>query len=403
MLLFSPNCAMIESGDFVQGVFILKFKRILCGLLSSLVILGSGLSVSAESPDTRVEEILGSMTLHEKICQMMFMYQVQMPDVLAGSGTVGPYETGEKLRASLEAYPVGGILYDAGNMGSRDQFIELTDKGQEYSKYPMFAAVDEEGGRVARVGKTLGYVIGGVSTLNPMLSYEDQGPDVAKLNASIIGQNMEYYGLNLDFAPVADVHSNPANPIINDRAYSTTFEGAAGLIPSAVRGFHEAGVACTLKHFPGHGDTSSDTHKGTVFVEKSMDDIRAHELQPFRAGIAEGADMVMAAHITVREIGEPSLFSYDILTNLLRNECGFDGVIVSDGLNMQAITDNYTIGEVCEGAINAGCDMFCCFGDVEEAVSHIEECIINGRLTESRIDESVRRIIRCKLNRGIMT
>lgn len=380
-------------------------RKIIGLLLSLLIVIGTGIVPMGAwaydgDTDTRTEEILESMSLHEKVCQMMIMYQSQMPEV---SGKVSTTETGEALRASLEKWPVGGILYDASNMKSHTQLTELIEKGQSYSKYPMFTAVDEEGGRVARVGNTLGYLIGDAATIGAMLTFENSGTDVAYKNANIIGQNIISHGLNLDFAPVADVHSNPANPVINTRAYATTFDGAANLIPYAVNGYHDAGVACTLKHYPGHGDTSSDSHTGVTYAEKTVEQIREEELQPFRAGIDAGSDMVMSAHITVREVGVPSVFSEDITMGLLREENGFDGVVITDGLGMQAVTNYYTIEQVCQKAIDSGVDMFCCFANLETAVNYVENAVIDGTLTENRIDESVRRIIKCKLERGIMS
>ena len=159
---------------------------------------------------------------------------------------------------------------------------------------------------------------------------------------------MRVLGFNADLAPVADVWSNPDNTVIGDRAYSDDFAQAAELIPEAVRGFHSGGVATTLKHFPGHGDTLADSHDGAVYVSKPLEQLRREELLPFRAGIASGSDMVMIGHLILTEIdaAQPAPFSYRIVTELLREELGFQGVVITDGLQMKALTDSYTSGRV---------------------------------------------------------
>lgn len=346
-----------------------------------------------------VEEILGSMTVREKVCQMMCMYQYQMPNV-SGSGVIGGLETGEPLRKSLEAYPIGGILYDAVSMQSSSQLKQLVSTADSYSRIPLFFTIDEEGGRVARLAKTIGYR--NHAPFSDMLTYSDQGPDIARANAAAIGSEVGYYGFNLDFAPVADTHSNPDNPVINTRAYHTEFGACAELVSAAVAGFHDAGVGCTLKHFPGHGDTSGDTHAGAVYTYKTLDEIRQGELQPFQAGIDAGADAVMIAHIIVEELGEPCLFSKEIVTELLRDEMGFDGLVISDGLTMKAMTDTYSPSQIVTKGIQAGVDMFLCIQGLEEAVNAVEQAVEDGTISESRLDESVRRILECKRSLGIL-
>lgn len=379
-------------------------NRLFCSILAACMALFafSVPSAMAADVDDRVESVLSGMTLYEKVCQMMVVYQYRLP-VVGGSGYVSATETGTPLKKSLDKYPVGGILYDASSMKNHDQLRNLVSTAQGYAKYPMIISIDEEGGRVARIGNTLGYAIGAVTKLNPMLDYESQGEVVAEANANIIAQNIAWHGFNLDYAPVADVHSNPKNPVINSRAYSTDFDTAATLVPAAVRGFHSGGVACTLKHFPGHGDTSSDSHAGSSYTYKTINEIRNNELKPFQGGINEGADSVMIAHIIVEELGVPCLFSHEIITDILRDEMGFDGVVISDGLGMKAMTDVYSTEEICLNSIKAGNDMFCCFSDVDTAINCIVDAVERGEITESRIDESVRRILTLKFDRGIMS
>lgn len=375
---------------------------ILLAVFCVLTLIGFTNTSAKTIPE--VETILNSMTLHEKICQMFISYQYTLP-VLNADGkdtdqTISKTETGDKLKKTLEKYPIGGILYDAGSMQSHEQLTNLVATADSYSKIPMLFTIDEEGGTVARIGRTLGYTHG--ATLSTMGTYANQGTQKAHDNAEFLALNIADHGFNLDFAPVADTNSNPNNKVIGTRAYSNDFDKTAELIPYAVQGFHDGGVACTLKHFPGHGDTSGDTHAGSVFVYKSIDEIRKNELKPFQAGIDAGADAVMIAHIIVNELGEPCLFSREIITELLRNEMNFDGVVISDGLTMKAMTDEYDSQKISLRAINAGCDILLCIEDMPAAIDYVTECVENGTITEERINESVRRILTLKYNRGIL-
>ena len=358
-------------------------------------------NVAAEAVGVSVQaqDILDGMTLHEKICQMMVVYQYGLPN---GSGTVAALETGAPLKNALEKYPVGGILYDAQSIQSHDQLKTLVATADSYSEIPLLFTIDEEGGSVARIGNKIGYHLGGVTKLGLMGTYESQGTPVAYSNAKYIAENIAWHGFNLDFAPVADTNSNQSNPVIGKRAYSTNFNTAAQLVAAAVQGFHDGGVGCTLKHFPGHGDTSGDTHAGSVVLKKTVDELRANELKPFKAGIDAGADAVMLAHIIVEEIGEPTLFSHHLVTDVLRGELGFDGVVITDGLQMQAMTDVYSVTDIVLKGTKAGVDIFLCPANLEEAVTALEKAVERGEITEERIDESVLRILQLKIDRGII-
>ena len=196
---------------------------------------------------------------------------------------------------------------------------------------------------------------------------------------------------------MADVWSNPDNPVIRTRAYSDDFFQAAELVAAAVEGFHAGGVVCTLKHFPGHGDTVSDSHYGAAYVTKSLEELRQEELLPFRAGIEAGADMVMIGHLTVPALDTmPAPFSHAVVTELLREELGFTGVVITDALEMGALGD-YTSGEIAVLAVQAGVDLLLCPGDPAEALGALSQAVKEGELSRERIDESVLRILRMKL------
>lgn len=339
----------------------------------------------------RAEELLSGMTLREKLCQLMIV----RPEVLTGESPVTA--AGETTRLALETYPVGGLIYSVDNLVTQEQTREMITNTQSYSKLPLFISADEEGGNVGRLMYKLG-----TTWVNSMYSYKDQGADTAYANAKTIGTDMVSCLFNTDFAPVADVWTNPANTVIGDRAYSDDFEQAAELVASAVRGFTDAGVICCLKHFPGHGDTSTDTHEGAAVVSKSLDELRAGEFLPFVSGIEAGADMVMMGHITVTLVDpEPATISKAIITDVLRGELGWDGVVISDSLDMGALA-GYDNGEVCVKFLEAGGDILLGIPDIETALTALEAAVTDGRLTESRIDESVQRVLELKISHGII-
>lgn len=339
----------------------------------------------------RAEELLSGMTLREKLCQLMIV----RPEVLTGESPVTA--AGETTRLALETYPVGGLIYSVDNLVTQEQTREMITNTQSYSKFPLFISADEEGGNVGRLMYKLG-----TTWVNSMYSYKDQGADTAYSNAKTIGTDMVSCLFNTDFAPVADVWTNPENTVIGDRAYSDDFEQAAELVASAVRGFTDAGVICCLKHFPGHGDTSTDTHEGAAVVSKSLDELRAGEFLPFVSGIEAGADMVMIGHITVTSVDpEPATISKAIITDVLRGELGWDGVVISDSLDMGALA-GYDNGEVCVKFLEAGGDILLGIPDIETALTALEAAVTDGRLTESRIDESVQRVLELKISHGII-
>ena len=342
--------------------------------------------------DRQARAILADMSLHEKVCQLFIVY----PEAITGVGAVTA--AGETTRQALEDYPVGGFLYDKKNMRSKEQVADMLAGVQSCAKIPLLLTCDEEGGRVNRLMSTVG-----TTWMDPMLDYKDQGPDKARSNAATIASDMKALGFNMDLAPVADVWSNPDNTVIGDRAYSDDFQQAAQLVAAAVEGFHQGGVAAVLKHFPGHGNTSADSHYGAGYGAHTLEELRQNELVPFQAGIDAGVDAVMVGHLIVSDISDaPAPFSYEIVTGLLREEMGFDGVVMTDGLQMQAMTDQYSSAEIALQAVQAGVDLLLCPLNLEGAVDALTQAVEDGTITEARLDESVLRILTLKLNWGII-
>ena len=348
--------------------------------------------VTEEEKPSLVDETLAGMTLHEKVCQMMFV----TPEELTGED--GVTVAGDATRQALENYPVGGIVYFAKNLESQDQVKEMIDNSQKYSSIGLFVATDEEGGVVNRLMDTVG-----TTYIGSMYYYKDDGDETAYENAYTIANDMSALGFNLDFAPVADVWSNPDNTVIGERAYSDDYAQAAELVGNAVKGFNDGGVMCTLKHFPGHGDTAEDSHYSSAYVHRTKEEIMADEMQPFRSGIEAGAEFVMDGHLIVPDIDEvPATLSYKIATGILRDELKFEGVVITDSFEMESIADNYSVDDAVVMSVKAGMDMILQPKDMASAVNSIEQAVADGELSEDRIDESVRRILTLKESRGLL-
>lgn len=338
-------------------------------------------------------EIFSEMSLSDKIYQMMFV----RPEAITGVTTATA--ASDATRAALQKYPVGGIVYSKSNMLSKEQLASMISHTKSYAKVPLFIATDEEGGKVNRLMDSVG-----TTKVDSPYSYKDNGINTASCNAKIIANDMNNLGFNLNFAPVADVWSNPNNAVIAQRAYSNNFRDAGNLVDAAVRGFHEGGVCTTLKHFPGHGDTYEDTHTSTAYVSKSRDQLENEELQVFRKGIEAGTDLVMIGHIIIKNIDNtaPASLSEKVVTELLRNEMNFTGLIITDSLEMNAVSEHYTGGEAAVRAIKAGNDLLLEPKDLNEAVMAVMNAVSQEEITEQQINEHVLRILEVKERAGIL-
>lgn len=341
------------------------------------------------------EEKLESMTLEEKVAQMFFI----TPEALTGAGQVTG--AGELTAECFSQYPAGGIIYFRENLQSREQVAAMLSGMQEISKarigLPVFLATDEEGGSVSRL---YGGGITDIPYIGDMYSTGATGdPQEAYQVGNTIGTYMRDLNFNVDFAPVADIYSNPSNTVIGNRAFGSDAELVSQMVPMEVEGLQSSGVLATLKHFPGHGDTAEDSHSGYASSYKSMEELEACEFQPFRAGIAANVSFIMMGHISLPNILNsqlPASLSYDMVTGVLRGELQFNGVIITDALNMGAISANYSSGEAAVMAIEAGVDMLLMPADFHSAYEAVLGAVREGRISEERINESVLRIIRMK-------
>lgn len=284
---------------------------------------------------------------------------------------------------------LGGIIYfyhkgDTVEM-LRDQIAFVRKKVH----FP-FISVDEEGGRVAKNSNLL--------CLDSSAPYTLKGKPVSAVyrHARELGKHLKYSGFNLDFAPVADVCYRPENSVVGDRAYSDSFPEAAEMIEAAVKGFRDAGVACTLKHWPGHGGTAEDSHRERAVVRKSLNEMRSDEFLPFISGINAGADMLMTGHITVPAVDSRPASLSSKWINILRDECGFNGVVITDSLKMKALCGICQENELALRALQAGNDMVLMPKDYIKSVQCVIRAVECGIISEDMIDAKLKRINRLK-------
>lgn len=376
-----------------------KLWKRAAALVVSAALAGAMLpSAFSEEATDAVEAKLTTMTLRKKVGQLFWV----RPETLDFSLNPEKKTLTQTMRQNLEQYPVGGIAVFKKNIQDENQLSALIADFQSASKIPMIVAVDEEGGAVARLANHEAFSLPKYTSARDIGKTGD--PEQARQMGRTIGGYLRFYGFNLDFAPVADVDSNPANPVIGRRAYSTDAQQTAQMVAAAVEGFHEAGMLCTVKHFPGHGDTGQDSHYGTATSYKTWEEMKAMEMLPFEAGIAAGADVVMTAHITTPNAttdGLPASLSYTMITERLRGELGFQGVIVTDSLGMYAIKNHFTPAESAVAALRAGVDVLLMPSDLRAAFDGVVQAVEDGTLSEERLNESVRRILTLKQKAGL--
>ncbi len=345
----------------------------------------------------RVQEKLDEMTLEQKVAQLF----VVRPESLTGVSQV--IAAGDATKAALEKMPVGGVVYFADNLQDTDQTREMLSNtmkfGEEISGLPLFLCVDEEGGTVSRVGGNPGF---GVDNVGDMCDVGATGDtDHAYEVAKHIGTYLQYLGFNVDFAPDSDIANNP-DGTMGLRSFGSTADVVAPMVAAQVRGFEDGGVLCSAKHFPGIGGALGDSHDGRIYSEKTLDEIRAEELVPFEAAMEENVPFIMVGHLSMPTItgdNDPASMSSEIVTDLLRDELGYEGIIITDSMAMGAATDSLPIERLGVEPLKAGVDMVLMPEDLEAAYQGVLDAVASGELTEERIDDSVRRVIRTKLER----
>ncbi len=351
----------------------------------------------APTAEVRAEEMVAEMTVAEMLYQMFFV----TPEAITGVGRV--VAAGEGTKNALAAYPVGGLIYFAQNFKSREQTAEMLKNAQSYAKIPLFFGVDEEGGKVARLGSNPAM---GVTKHPPMQQIGKSG-DVTKAYAvgETLAKDLSALGFNVDFAPDADVLIYTENLEIGDRSFGTDPELVSVMVSNVVKGMEENGVSATLKHFPGHGSTYTNSHNGYAESKRTIDELRSAELLPFQSGIAAGADFIMVSHMTLINAAKekvPCSVSREVITDLLKEELGYKGIVITDALNMGAVTEMYSAGAAAVKAVQAGTDMLLMPADFKAAHAALLQAVESGEVPQSRIEESVRKILQLKMEKGLL-
>lgn len=395
-------------------------KRILSGilLLSVLLLAGCGGQTAASTPAPAatpstaptpaptptpeptptpdpVAEALAAMTTEEKVGQLLV------------AGILGT-EPGEDAVQAIQDYQVGGIILFGRNVESADQLVALTNglKALNGNYVPLFLCVDQEGGRVDRMPPEVDRTPG-AGQVGESLSQEDAGAAYGAL----LSAECAAFGFNLDFAPSLDIWSNPENTVIGDRAFGVEWESVSAFGFHAVGAMEEAGtVIPVVKHFPGHGDTSVDSHVDLPVVDKTLDELWQSELVPFDMALSgeywgeqkmDPAPAVMVAHILMTQIDPdlPASLSPAVVTSLLRQGMGYEGVVCTDDLTMAAISDTYGMGEAAVLAVEAGCDLLLVCHEADNLTAAREALLAavdSGRISMERLDQSVYRILSLK-------
>lgn len=332
-----------------------------------------------------IKEQIKEMSIEEKIGQMVTV------------GIDGPI-LDDNSRKLVEEHYVGGVIIFGRNVESPNQLLNLLNSLKDANSkntIPLFISVDEEGGRVSRMPKEINKLptnrkIGQIN--NKEFSYKI---------GTILAEELRMFGFNMDFAPVLDIDSNPKNPVIGDRAFGADSAIVSELGVQTMKGIQSGGVISVVKHFPGHGDTSVDSHIGLPTIDHDLERLKSFELVPFKKAIENDADAIMVAHILLNKIDPdyPSSLSRIIITDILRKELGFEGVVISDDMTMGAIVENYEIGDATIKAIDAGTDIVLVAHGFENSlavINSIKEALANRTITEERLNESVYRILKLK-------
>ena len=405
-------------------------KMLLSSIAAALCL--SGISYAGEA---EIDEIMAGMTLEEKIGQMMvpsFRIWKEVPDASSDelvravenaekeAPAVNITELNDTIREGLAEYHFGGTVFFAENCHDAEQTLKLAadlqTANREGSRIPLIISIDQEGGNVAR----LGFGTSGISSMALRATGE---PENARKMGAITGEELALLGINADFAPVMDVNNNPNNPVIGIRSFADDPEEVATYGTAFLEGLKENGIMATLKHFPGHGNTDTDSHTGFPVVESTYEELKACELIPFQAAIDAGVDMIMTAHIqypnvetetymakTGEEVYLPATMSRTILTDILRGDMGFEGIIVTDALDMAAISEYFETEDVLRMTINAGADMLLLPIVVDTAsyrknldmVDMAVRLAREGRIDMACVDDAVKRILTVKQKYGLL-
>ena len=353
-----------------------------------------------------IERYMQTLTLREKVGQLFFIRpdaldSAQTPGQINSSETEGVKTLTDDMRAVLAAYPVGGVAIFGKNISDPETLRAFTEQLRDATTVPLFLGVDEEGGLVARLANNAAF---GLPKYESAAAVGASGnPADAENMGRTIGGYLADYGFTVDFAPVADVYTNPANTVIGSRAFSADANTAAAMAGACARGLASQGVLPVYKHFPGHGDTAEDSHNGLAVTYKTHDELAVCEWIPYSANDLTGC-AVMVGHIAAPNVtGDltPASLSGTMITGYLRGELGFTGLVITDSMAMHGVTDAYSSGDAAIAAIEAGVDIILMPEVLSEAFDAVVAAVENGTISEARLNESVYRVLQYKQLYGI--
>ena len=397
-----------------------RMKKVLASAMSLSMVASMAMS-GVGAITSRVDSLLSNMSLRQKITQMMMVdfRQWKTADEEAKSDFT---KMNSEVQKIVEDYDFGSVIFFANNIKETEQSFDLTMGLQKAATkdngIPLLITTDQEGGIVYRLGS--GTALPGNMALGATGDVNN-----AKIAGEIIGSELSSLGINTTLAPVVDVNNNANNPVIGLRSYGEDAEMVGKMASAEIEGLAEYNVIGCAKHFPGHGDTATDSHYGLPMVDKSKEELLNNELKPYQVAINQGIEMIMSAHILYPQLDDttvyseqtkkqeklPSTLSHKILTNLLKEEMGFKGVVVTDAMNMAGIAATYDEVQAVKLAINAGVDLICmptnitCLEDMSKLdaiIDGVEKAVNDGEIQESRLDDAVTRILTLKENKGIL-
>ncbi len=345
----------------------------------------------------KISARLADMSLEEKVAQLFIV----TPDVLVGSDGALTVIGGD-FAAAYDRTPVSGFIFMGGNLVDEEQTAAMLSavqaSSEERLQLPAFACVDEEGGTVARISGTGKFHVPTIGDMARIGKKND--PERAYEVGVKIGTYLHDLGFNVDFAPVADVITNPDNQVVMKRSFGDDPVVVTNMAACVTEGLASQHILGTYKHFPGHGATEADTHEGYAYTGRTKEELLETELLPFQNGIARGIPFIMVAHISLPNVtGDdvPASLSPEIINGILRGEMGYDGIVITDALDMGAIVQQYSSAETAVKALQAGADLLLMPEDFTAAYEGILDAVRDGRLEEAQIDASVGRILRVKL------
>lgn len=375
----------------------MKKKSILL-LLLVLFLVGCSKSEEKKTPpsvsdknkdeiDLRIDEMMSNMTTDEKIAQMMIVYYRN------------PYMD-NTLKKTLESVKPGGFILFNENITTYENTLKLIKEIKSSSNIPMFIAIDEEGGNVQRLLALTDKEVTDIPYMQEVGKKDDEKLtyDVGK----VIAEELRVFGINMDFAPDIDVFSNPNNTVIGKRSFGSSpkFVSRHGL--TLAKALEDNNVIAVYKHFPGHGNTEVDSHKDLPIVSKTKDELMKSDLVPFIDAIENNASVIMIGHLAVPEITKnnvPASLSKTLITDFLKGELNYKGLVVTDALDMKALTNYYSDEEICGKAVEAGVDILLMPSSSRKCLKSVKDALNDGKITEERIDESVRKILRLKIEK----